>query len=148
MSHNFLDAEIIFGLKEILEATGFSVFVDWIEAPELDRKTVTPATAAYLRDAMKRSDSLLYAVSENSDGSKWMPWDLGFSDGLHGHVAIVPISEYENAADSYQGKEYLGLYPYVTTESIQYGSPRIFVRKSGATSEELKGWLKSKQTIY
>jgi hypothetical protein len=73
---------------------------------------------------------------------------LGFSDGLHGHVAIVPISEYENAADSYQGKEYLGLYPYVTTESIQYGSPRIFVRKSGATSEELKGWLKSKQAIY
>ena len=149
LSHNFLDAEIIFGLKEILEESGFSVFVDWIEAPELDRKNVTPVTAAYLRDAMRRSNSLLYAVSENSDGSKWMPWELGFSDGLHGHVAIVPISEYENTADSYQGKEYLGLYPYVTAESYQFGLPRILVRKSaGASPEDLKGWLGYKRAAY
>ena len=149
LSHNFLDAEIIFGLKEILEAAGFSVFVDWIEAPELDRKNVTPETAAYLRDAMSRSSSLLYAVSENSGDSKWMPWELGYSDGLHGHVAIVPISEFENAADSYQGKEYLGLYPYVTAESYQFGLPNIYIRKySGASPETVKSWLAYKRGAF
>ena len=149
LSHNFLDAEIIFGLKQVLEAAGFSVFIDWIEAPELNRRNVTPATAAYLRDAMRRSNSLLYAVSDNSDGSKWMPWELGYSDGLHGRVAIAPISEYENAADSYQGKEYLGLYPYVTTESYQVGSPNIFVRKSAnASPETMNNWLKYKRAAF
>lgn len=148
LSHNSKDAATIFGLVQILEAAGFSVFVDWIEAPEMDREKVTPATAAYLRDAMRRSNSLLYAVSENSDGSKWMPWELGFSDGLHGHVAVVPISEFENASDSYQGKEYLGLYPYVTAESFQYGTPRIVVRKSSNNLEELKSWLQYKRAAF
>lgn len=73
LSHNFLDAEIIYGLKKLLEENGFSVFVDWIEAPDLDRTKVVPETADYLRKTMKRNSSLLYAVSDNSSGSKWMP---------------------------------------------------------------------------
>lgn len=132
LSHNFLDAEIIYGLKKLLEENGFSVFVDWIEAPDLDRTKVVPETADYLRKTMKRNSSLLYAVSDNSSGSKWMPWELGYSDGLHGKVAIVPISEYETQSD-YQGQEYIGLYPYITLEGFY--DPTFYVRGIGLSSK-------------
>lgn len=145
LSHSFLDAEIIFGLAKLLEEAGFLVFVDWIEAPGLDRTKVVPETAEYLRQAMKRSASLLYAVSDNASSSKWMPWELGYSDGLHSRVAIAPISDFENAADSYQGQEYLGLYPYVTADNFQYAKNQVYVRKSGGTMVgTLKDWLKSR----
>jgi hypothetical protein len=51
---------------------------------------------------MDKSASLLYAVSDNSSESKWMPWELGYSDALHGRVAVVPITDQETATESYR----------------------------------------------
>src|SRR5947209_7092377 len=84
LSHRYFDADEILALKSSFEDFGFSVFVDWIEVPGLDRGKVTKETADYLREAMNRSSSLLYAASDNSSDSKWMPWELGYSDALHG----------------------------------------------------------------
>jgi len=118
LSHSSLDMETIQQLNYLLEEIlHFSVFVDWIEHPELDRSKVSPTTAAIIRSAMDRSDSLLYAVSANSAGSKWMPWELGYSDAKHGKIAILPISTYRTTSENFGGQEYLGLYPYVTIDS-------------------------------
>jgi hypothetical protein len=88
LSHAFKDAEIIEGIKRFLESKCPSVYVDWIENPELDRSNVAPQTAEVLRQAIKHSKTLLYAASVNAAVSKWMPWELGYSDALHGKVAI------------------------------------------------------------
>jgi len=40
LSHAFLDAEVIYGLKIILEEAGFTVYVDWYEDSHLDRGKV------------------------------------------------------------------------------------------------------------
>lgn len=42
----------------------FKVFVDWRDAPELDRRNVTKETARALREKMKRSRVLVYILSE------------------------------------------------------------------------------------
>lgn len=110
MSHSFKDAEVIAGLKLLLERNGLSVYVDWIEDAQLDRSQVTAETAGTLRRRMKNCAFLLYATSESSPNSKWMPWELGYFDGLNDSdmVGIMPIVESDG--DDFKGQEYLGLY--------------------------------------
>jgi len=136
LSHSFHDAVLILGLKRMLEAGGLSVYVDWIHDPQLDRTKVTATTAAHLRERMKRCGSLVYATSQNASTSRWMPWELGFFDGVHGpdRVAICPIT---TGTGIYTGEEYLGVYK--TLEKVRDGSvSRPFVvRPSRRQAEPL-----------
>jgi TIR domain len=121
LSHSREDAEVIAGVKNLLEASGISVYVDWIDDPQLDRSRVTTATAAQLRKRMRQCKSLIFATSKSSSDSKWMPWELGYFDGFKpGHVAILPLVSTPGAG--FVGQEYLGLYPYL--EEIQFTDRR------------------------
>jgi hypothetical protein len=42
----------VLGTKVVLESFGFSVYVDWIVDPHMNREHVTRETAAILRDRM------------------------------------------------------------------------------------------------
>ena len=75
LSHSYDDAEVILGVKKIMESIGLKVYVDWIDDAGLDRGNVTRKTAAILRMRMRNSSSLVYAHSESSGDSKWMPWE-------------------------------------------------------------------------
>jgi len=113
LSHAYEDAIYIKGLRDKLVESGFSVYVDWIDDPQLDRSHVTKSTAAVLRTRMKSCKSLLFVTSEDAKNSVWMPWELGYMDcQTQSRVAIVPIVEDENRAAEFKGQEYLGLYPY------------------------------------
>ena len=112
LSHSYQDANVIYGIKSIVEKLGLRVYVDWIEDPGLDRGKVTTRTAQILRDRMQNCSSLVYVHSANATQSAWMPWELGYFDGLKPrHVWILPlVSEYDS---EFKGQEYLGLYPPV-----------------------------------
>ena len=142
LSHSYQDAVIILGLSQIIEEMGFSVYVDWLEDTQLDRANVTPDTAGLLRERMKNCQSLFYAVSTNSSGSVWMPWELGYFDGLKGKVAIIPIVESSIVTEYYDGREYLGLYPYVTKTNDSNGKPTLWINKSPDNYVSLTRWLK------
>lgn len=110
LSHAYEDAEVIAGVKILIEQEGLSVYVDWIEDPQTDRSRVSPRTADLLRQRMKHCQFLLFATSNASPDSKWMPWELGYFDGMRReHVSILPIVE--SAGGGFRGQEYLGLYP-------------------------------------
>lgn len=111
LSHARLDADIVFAVGRALERHGCSVYVDWLDDPELDRSDVTATTAEVLRERIAQCNGLVYVASENSPSSAWMPWELGYADGFGRKVAIFPIVERDE--DEYKGVEYLGLYPYV-----------------------------------
>ena len=119
LSHSYLDRDTIEKLNYVLEEElGLSVYVDWIENPDLDRESVTPETAGSLRSAMDRSSSLLYAISTSASDSKWMPWELGYSDARHGRVAVLPIEKSSTASTAYKSQEFIGLYPYIDRETM------------------------------
>lgn len=40
-----------------------------------------------------------------------MPWELGYFDGFRSAVAILPIAQ--TTQETFNGQEYLGLYPYI-----------------------------------
>lgn len=117
LSHSYLDASLVEGVRQLLAQSGLSVYVDWIEDPQLDRAKVTVATAAVLRQRLRKCHSLIFLTSTNSTASKWMPWELGFFDGLRpGRVAILPLVRTQG--EMFVGQEYLGLYPYVEDVSF------------------------------
>lgn len=116
LSHSSNDKEIIAGLSLILQDMGYTVYVDWGD-PGLDRNNVSPETAAILRERMKQSKSLIYAFSENASNSKWMPWELGYFDGLKdSKIAVLPISQ--SSQFSYKGTEFVGLYYHIQIDKI------------------------------
>lgn len=90
LSHCFRDLEYVLGLKNMLEEMEYRVYTDWDADSDLNRRAVTSDTAQVLSQRMKDCRCLFYAVSDTSSESKWMPWELGYSDGLHGNVAILP----------------------------------------------------------
>jgi len=139
LSHSFLDADVIQGLKELLEAEGLSVYVDWIEDRQLNRDQMTAKTAEVLRTRMRNSQSLIFATSKTSSGSKWMPWELGYFDGFRpNHVAIFPLVQTDGAG--FPGQEYLGLYPYVEVIEFAEGPPRLGISISDTTARPIAGF--------
>jgi len=87
-----VDAELVLGIKVLLETEGQKVYVDWIDDQALERDRVTAKTADVLRKRMRQSESLLYVATKNALKSKWMPWELGYFDGFkNGGVVILPV---------------------------------------------------------
>lgn len=141
LSHSITDADLVFGVKRLLEARGLKVYVDWDTDAQLDRSTVDIETAELLRQRMRQSASLLYLATEAASSSKWMPWELGYFDGLRsGQVAVMPLMDDENA--KFTGQEYLGLYPKVTKDSYRNTTTKdVFVEGQGrwTTLREFNG---------
>lgn len=128
LSHSLRDAELVLGVKLVLEDAGKSVYIDWIEDPALDRAQVSGKTAHVLRSRMRMCDSLLYLYSQASQRSRWMPWELGYFDGFNGNVAILPVVPDGGTLD-FDREEYLQLYPKVDVIDVT-GKPSLHVNRS------------------
>lgn len=125
----------------MLEDYGFSVYIDWIDDPQLERTKVNKESASVLRNRMKSSRSLLYVTSANSAQSKWTPWELGFKDGSSGRAAILPVVSDETDEDAYVGVEYLGLYPYLSEHKSTGGANRLWINWTHTNYIDLGAWL-------
>lgn len=145
LSHSTNDAQKVTGLKLLLEDLGYSVYIDWIEDPQLNRANVTKDTAAVLKGRMHTCRSLFYAFSEHSGGSKWMPWELGYFDGIKQKAAVLPIKVGSQDTDTFQGTEYLGLYHYITVGNDTTGRRRLWVRESATKYVVYEEWLNGSQ---
>lgn len=144
LSHSVKDGEIILGIKAIFEDLGYTVYVDWIDDPKLDRSRVSPATADTLRNRMKSSKSLFYVTTENAVDSRWMPWECGYFDGFKGKVAIVPVRK--AVTSSYSGQEYLGLYPYCVKEKDTNQKDKLWVHQDQRTYALYDYWVSRKNS--
>lgn len=144
LSHSYLDAVAVLGLKGLLEGEGLTVYVDWIVDKDLDRSRVSSATASKIRQRMRSCTSLVYATSRNASTSRWMPWELGSFDGTHGpdRVAICPIETGDGGA--FVGEEYLGLYK--SLEPVKSNNLRrpFAVKPSRGEAESLSSFGKAR----
>ena len=142
LSHSSRDAEIILGMKGILEDLGYSVYVDWVDDPQLDRTKVGKNTASKLRERMNSSKSLFYVTTDNAISSKWMPWECGYFDGFREKVAIVPVQKFA-FSNEYNGQEYLGLYPYCIKQNDIKGNPRLWIHNDKNEYLVYDTWVKT-----
>lgn len=143
LSHASEDAIIIKAVRDELTDAGYSVYVDWIDDPQLERSHVNTATAALLRDRMKQCKSLLFATSSAARKSVWMPWELGFMDAFtKTRVAIVPIVPDDDADKGFKGQEYLGLYPYLDKTHAS-----LFIHRDSSHWVSFSNWLRQEASI-
>ncbi|MCK9373558.1 MAG: toll/interleukin-1 receptor domain-containing protein [Sulfuricurvum sp.] len=148
LSHSYSDKDIIPQLKKQLESLGYSVYVDWITDRFLSREQVNKATAEVLQKRMKQSKCLLFATSENSTNSKWMPWELGYFDGIKSKmVGILPLKKDNNGFnEDFRGQEYLGLYFYIDKAKISGGiKEALFVNENSKKYVRFDSWLMGNQ---
>lgn len=143
LSHSYIDASEIAYIQKRLTKMNCSVFVDWIEYPNLNREQVTKETVELIKDSMRKCNTLIYAFSENARYSSWMPWELGFFDGYRGaeNICVLPITSDEIDDDEYQGSEYLGLYPFISLSECEDGKLYYYVNYSNGEYEKLRGWI-------
>jgi hypothetical protein len=136
LSYNHLDKEAVLGLKTLLELHDYSVYVDSESDPQLDPTKVDEATVDQVRRRLRASTSLLYATSENAEGSKWMAWELGLGDGLGKRVAVVPIT---GGMGTLASREFLLIYP-----EVREGPPHrpLEVRRPNGTVGSFSDWLR------
>jgi hypothetical protein len=144
LSHSLSDQKLILGIWLSLEDLGYKVYVDWIHDKQLSRDSVTKETARVLRERMRSCKCLFFATTSNSSSSKWMPWELGFMDGIRNRAAILPIVS--GVQSSYQGQEYLGIYPYVSKEPPQGAQNEVlWINASTDIYVSLDAWLKGSE---
>ncbi|WP_290791843.1 toll/interleukin-1 receptor domain-containing protein [Flavihumibacter sp. UBA7668] len=147
LSHSSKDAKIILGILKKLNDLGYRVYVDWVDDPQLDRNSVTEATAEKLRERINQSKSLLYVTTLNAEGSKWMPWELGYMDGKKEKASILPVFETETSSShTFKGQEYLGIYPYTIeapTENTKKN--KLWVCKNSDFYVAFDEWLNGKK---
>lgn len=142
LSHSYLDKEEVEGLYIELTEFGFSVYVDWIVDPHIDRNNVTKETATLIRNRMKSCKTLLLAISENSSISKWMPWELGYMDGKTEKCAIIPVSRETYPQSSYRGFEYLSLYPFIKKVPNSDDINKLWIIEGAKKYVVFDDWLK------
>lgn len=147
LSHASEDSEIVLGVREILAGLGLKVYIDWIDDPQLDRGNVTAENADMLRRRMKQSKSLIFLTTKSSVSSRWMPWGLGYFDGMKsGFIGILPIVDYSGG--SFAGQEYIGLYPLVERLPLTGGGTKLcVVEKAGKGYRFLDDFARGQATI-
>lgn len=144
LSHSYLDKLEVQGLYQELTDFGYSVYVDWIVDPHLDRTNVTKKSATLVRDRMKNSKTLLLAISTNASMSKWIPWELGYVDGNTNKCAIIPVSKESTPPKSFKGLEYLILYPFIKKLTLKgTNEDKLWVIKSEFSYSEFDTWFSS-----
>lgn len=142
LSHSFLDKDEVEGLYLELSKIGYSVYVDWIIDPQLDRSNVTKESATLIRLRMKSCKSLLLATSINATVSKWIPWELGYVDGHTNKCAIIPVSPNDFAPESYEGTEYLSLYPFIKKHPTTQQREILWVIEAANKYVNFEDWLR------
>ena len=144
ISHSFKDKDLVTGLYHLFYKSNYKVYIDWIDDITLDRTNVTPGTASTIKKRILNSSGTSYIATSNSTTSKWCPWELGVADGAIGKVCILPVME----ANSFNGQEYLGLYPYLDYEKIEGKEEYEFWvcdQKNKKIYVSLRKWLSGQQ---
>jgi len=142
LSHSFLDKTEVQGLYQELSDFGYSVYVDWIVDPQLDRTNVTKDSAKLIQSRLRASKALLLAISTNASMSKWMPWELGYVDGHTSKCAIIPVSKERIPPKVFRGTEYLLLYPFIKKLPLSTtNEDKLWVIESEYNYSQFENWF-------
>lgn len=143
LSHSYLDKKTVYGVYKDFEMLGYKTYVDWIVDPNLDRDNITKATAEKLRLRMKQSKCLIYATSSNIVASQWMPWELGFMDGLkESKVAVFPLLKDDEDDSDLELPEYLELYFTCSKEQSSKSKREVlWINENTSKYVNFRSWL-------
>lgn len=143
LSHSSKDSDLLPGVIALLERHGAVVYVD--KKDESLPPYTNRETAIKLRERIKISRKFILLTTKNSKDSRWVPWELGLSDGFKSsqNVAILPSVD-KATETSWTNTEYLGIYNRIVYGNLQGHSGTVFMVWDQDRNEatELSAWLK------
>ncbi len=146
LSHSHLDDQDLARVVTLLEQSGVQVRLDQTETL-LFGLSGTEA-APIIRDSIQSCPKLVVALTKHIVGSRWIPWEIGLADGLHGinNVALFPLLA-PSVKDVPVEKEYLDLYPAIEWVKLNnQPTTQYCVRVPGTqTYWTLQQWLKMRE---
>ncbi|TVT50852.1 MAG: toll/interleukin-1 receptor domain-containing protein [Denitromonas halophila] len=116
LSHAHQDEARARSLCKRLESWGFSVYVDYGDAAL--SQLPDRALADRLVGRLRQCRLLVFAFSEASANSRWMPWELGLAHGVIGRAVLWPFTQRALRAKAVQ--EYLHLYEALQPRTAQH----------------------------
>jgi hypothetical protein len=134
LSHSHQDRDLVQAGASLVANQTISVYVDWLDT---DMPAITsPETAAKLRAKIRENRRFLLLATDKSLASRWVPWELGYADGVKpADIAVMPVLD--RLTD--QPTEYIHLYARVEV----YPTGSAFVYQPGAnTPQSLMSWLR------
>lgn len=137
--HSTGDADLLLGIRGVLEDLGYTPYIDWDEEAEPGPAAVTPETTERRRAQLQTAHSLLYVAGGAFRPSCWLPWELGYFEGLREKVAILPVKDY--VTDAFDVGGYLSIYPYCLREQNQSGQDTLWVHKDSVHYVAFDHWL-------
>lgn len=150
LSHKHGEVNILQDVIAFLKEEGVDIYVDWMDE---DMPAYTNAkTAIRLKEKIKVANKFILVATPNAINSKWCNWELGLGDAAKyiEHIALLPI---ERTSQSFNGAEYLKIYPYIDYEdgNGKYLNGSIITRgyyvktpldNGNVNLTPLKAWLK------
>ena len=120
-----------------------SIYIDKEDA-KLPSRT-NKRTALRLKEQIERCNKFVLVVTQHSKESSWIPWEIGYADGVKDikDIAIFPcnnslVDKTDN--NTWAGQEYLGLYPRIVFDS---NDNVLWVVSSENCNMTLENWFNS-----
>ncbi|MFU8884941.1 MAG: TIR domain-containing protein [Cyanobacteriota bacterium] len=107
LCHSHKDQTLALGLRNLLLAQGWKVYIDWLdqELPDHPDKN----TAIRIRDKISSHRWFLFLATASSVASRWCPWEIGYADAIKNNDSILLVRT-EDDNGRWYGNEYLQLY--------------------------------------
>ena len=142
LSHSLSDTEPARRALALLEQHGATVYLD-IE--DVGLKSASSAdVAGRLRRAIEQCRRLVVIVTENTQTSRWIPWEMGLADAFAtpARVALLPLRPSATASELWVKQEYFDLYARIErhTSPGEY-TPSWAVRAPDGQYWTLGAWL-------
>jgi hypothetical protein len=136
LSHSHADKELVEPAANFLAGLGVELFVDWLD-PHMPEVT-SGETAKLLKVAIRAYRRFLVLVTERSLASRWVPWELGYADGIkkRSDLAVWPVRDSILATAP---NEYIQIYPRI--ERADSGEWYVFDPGATTSSLSVRAWL-------
>ena len=109
LSYSSKDSKLLPGVISVLSNNGAKVYIDKMD--EQLPKEPNENTGIVLKKRILGCKKFVLFITNNSENSRWVPWELGLADGSirKRNVALFPSSE-KSYEQKWTESEYLGLY--------------------------------------
>jgi hypothetical protein len=142
LSHSSKDAELMAGVVKILRNHGASVYID--KKDESLPPYTSRETAVTLRNRIKQCRKFILFATDNSKDSRWVPWELGISDGYKRAANTAIFPGVESQGDTrWTEREYLGVYDRIVFGDLQGETQKVWMVLNQEKNEgtTLSRWL-------
>ena len=115
LSHKHSDRDLLLRIKRLLECSGISVYIDWLD--ESMPKKTRGETGMILKQKIRIYDKFILVATDDAIKSQWCNWELGLGDAEKydkDKIALFPLRN--DAASYWAGTEYMAIYPVIEYE--------------------------------